>query len=111
MNKTLTLLIVGVLLIPVLTIAGTCGMGRDCEFCLTKETCEAQANCVWEGIAPEEECSFNGMIPFESGSIANILAVVGNLFTDLGLVVVLAVGLPMAFWVIYRVIAVARGGA
>jgi hypothetical protein len=42
--------------------------------------------------------------------IADITAYAGTLFTDLSSVVILAIGLPVAFWVISKVIGLARQG-
>lgn len=39
---------------------------------------------------------------------ADLLAYAGELFTDLNLLIVLAVGLPMAFWVIRKSISLVR---
>jgi len=39
---------------------------------------------------------------------ADMLAYAGTLFTDLSLIVVLAVGLPLGFWVIRKVISLVR---
>ncbi|GAH91394.1 unnamed protein product [marine sediment metagenome] len=39
---------------------------------------------------------------------ADLLAYSGELFTDLSLLIVLAVGLPMAFWVIRKTISLVR---
>ncbi|GAH91651.1 unnamed protein product [marine sediment metagenome] len=38
----------------------------------------------------------------------DLLAYAGELFTDLSLLIVLAVGLPMAFWVIRKTISLVR---
>jgi len=39
---------------------------------------------------------------------ADLLAYAGDLFTDLNLIVILAIGLPMGFWVIRKVISLVR---
>jgi len=36
------------------------------------------------------------------------LAYAGDLFTDLSLVIILAIGLPMGFWVIRKIISLVR---
>jgi len=108
MNKILTLsLVMAVLLIPILTFAGTCGVGDDCQYCATQELCEAEANCIWN----VDTCEFDGLIPLASGTITGLLSFIGGFFTDLSLVVVLAIGLPLGFWVISRVIALVRARA
>ena len=43
-------------------------------------------------------------VPF----VSSVLAYSGTLFTDLSLVVILAIGLPVAFWVIKKVIGLVR---
>jgi len=47
-------------------------------------------------------------ITIDAGLPAAVLAYAGDMFTDLTLVVYLAVGLPMAFYVIRRVIGLVR---
>lgn len=38
----------------------------------------------------------------------DLLAYAGELFTDLQLLVILAIGLPLAFWVIRKIISIVR---
>ena len=40
--------------------------------------------------------------------VSNSLAYVGQLFTDLNLLIVLVIGLPLGFWVIRKVISLVR---
>jgi len=40
--------------------------------------------------------------------ITDMLAYVGTLFTDLNLLIVLVIGLPLAFWVIRKTISLVR---
>jgi hypothetical protein len=40
--------------------------------------------------------------------ITDMLAYVGTLFTDLNLLIVLVIGLPLAFWVVRKVISLVR---
>jgi len=40
--------------------------------------------------------------------VADILAYSGQFFTDLSLVIILAIGLPVGFWVIRKVIGLVR---
>lgn len=40
--------------------------------------------------------------------IDDALAYVGQLFTDLNLVIILVIGLPLAFWVVRKVISLVR---
>lgn len=44
----------------------------------------------------------------DAGFITSMLAYVGNLFTDLNLLIVLVIGLPLAFWVVRKVISLVR---
>jgi len=50
------------------------------------------------------------MINLESGFISTILGYGTALFTDLSPVVILAIGLPVGFWIIAKVIGLARSG-
>jgi len=40
--------------------------------------------------------------------ITDVMAYAGGLFTDLQLVVILAIGLPLGFWVVRKVISLVR---
>lgn len=40
--------------------------------------------------------------------VENALAYVGQLFTDLNLIIILVIGLPLAFWVIRKTISLVR---
>ena len=40
--------------------------------------------------------------------VADALAYVGQLFTDLTLVIILVIGLPLGFWVIRKVVSLVR---
>jgi hypothetical protein len=44
------------------------------------------------------------MITLSGNFIADIMAYAGTLFTDLSSVVILAIGLPVGFWVISKII-------
>lgn len=47
-------------------------------------------------------------ITIPAGMPADMLAYAGEMFTDLSLLVVLAIGLPLAFWVIRKTISLVR---
>jgi hypothetical protein len=47
-------------------------------------------------------------ITLPEGFISDLLAYVGQLFTDLNLLVILAIGLPLGFWVIRKAISLVR---
>lgn len=51
------------------------------------------------------------IITIASTSLASILAYAGQLFTDLELLVILAIGLPVGFWVISKAIGLVRARA
>jgi len=48
------------------------------------------------------------LIAIDEGMVASTTAYVGELFTDVKLLVILVIGLPLAFWVIRRVIGLVR---
>jgi hypothetical protein len=50
------------------------------------------------------------LITLPSDFIASTTAYIGQLFGDLWEVIVLAIGLPLAFWAVAKFIAVVRGG-
>jgi len=47
-------------------------------------------------------------ITIPSDFVASTTAYAGALFTDLNVLVVLAIGLPLAFWIIRKVVALVR---
>lgn len=47
-------------------------------------------------------------ITLPEGFVTNALAYAGQLFTDTSLLIILAIGLPLAFWVIKKVISLVR---
>lgn len=48
------------------------------------------------------------ILTFTSESLSATMAYVGDLFTDLSLLIVLAIGLPLGFWVLRKVISLVR---
>ena len=48
------------------------------------------------------------LLTIGTSTIAGMTAYVGQLFDDLGLIVVLVIGLPLAFWVIRRIVGLVR---
>jgi len=48
------------------------------------------------------------ILEFTTPSVDGILAYTGTLFTDLAGLIVLIIGLPLAFWVVRKVISVVR---
>jgi hypothetical protein len=51
---------------------------------------------------------YTAIITLPGDFLADITAYAGTLFTDLSTLVVLAIGLPVAFWVIKKVIGLVR---
>jgi hypothetical protein len=47
-------------------------------------------------------------LTIDSAFVASLTTIVSNLFTDVSLVVMLAIGLPLAFWVIRKIIGLVR---
>jgi len=48
------------------------------------------------------------IIDVASGTTSEMLAYVGQLFTDLSPIIVLVIGLPLAFWAVRKVISLVR---
>jgi len=48
------------------------------------------------------------IIAITADNITAMLAYAGTLFTDLSLLIILAIGLPLGFWVIRKVISLVR---
>lgn len=59
------------------------------------------------GLAPRVNAY--DIIDVSTTSVASVLAHVSDLFTDLSVFIWLAIGLPLGFWVIYKVIGLIRG--
>jgi hypothetical protein len=51
------------------------------------------------------------IITVATSTAGDLLAYAGQLFTDLNSLIVLAIGLPVGFWVINKAIGVVRGRA
>jgi len=49
------------------------------------------------------------MITLPAGAVAELTAYIGTLFSDLWALVALAIGIPLAFYVIGKVISLVRG--
>lgn len=50
----------------------------------------------------------NPIITLPGGFVDDSLAYVGQLFTDLNLLIILIIGLPLAFWVVRKTISLVR---
>lgn len=97
----LTLSVVGVMVVPVITMAA-CGARPLCDECLTEETCTAKMFCVWD--TGEEVCGDQAVITLAPADITTTLGHVSDLFASAKLLILLAVGLPVGFYVIKRVL-------
>jgi len=72
-----------------------------------KKIIGAIAGAVGLGVAGSALAEGN-YITLPGTFIDDLLAYVGGLFSDLAVVIVLVIGLPLAFWVIRRVIGLVR---
>jgi len=59
-------------------------------------------------LAPASTLAVGNYITLPEGFVTDCLAYVGNLFTDVSLLIILAIGLPLGFWVIRKVISLVR---
>lgn len=48
------------------------------------------------------------ILTVSAGNVTSMLDYSGKLFTDLAVVIILVIGLPLAFWVIKRIIGLVR---
>jgi hypothetical protein len=48
------------------------------------------------------------ILTVDTGNIDSILAYVGDVWTDFSLLIMLAIGLPLGFWVVRKVISLVR---
>jgi len=103
MNRITTILltsaVVGILVLPSIVL-GACGDTPLCPECLTEKTCEDKLLCTWDGV--EEECVNQEIVSIAAGDITTALGHVGDLFASAKLLILLAVGLPLGFYVIVR---------
>lgn len=85
------------------------GPGGDqwcCENC-GDQRCDGSDRCEWN--ATTSECLYTGLV--ETGmTTAGIVNFSKEIFSDLSPALLLPVGLPIAFWVIRKVITTARAG-
>lgn len=106
MNRTksilLSLAVVVALVVPMMVL-GACGPRPNCDDCETEQTCEAEFLCYWD----VDECLEQTITPVSSGDITTTASYVSGLFTDAKLLILLAVGVPLAFWIIKRSVAIA----
>lgn len=50
------------------------------------------------------------IIELPTTALADVVAYAGDLFTDTWVLIALAIGLPLAFWVVQKIIGMVRGG-
>jgi len=103
----LTSAVVGFLVLPLLTFAA-CGTRPNCPDCLTEETCEAKVLCSWDGV--EEECVNQTISSISSGDITTAAGYVSGMFSDAKLLILLVIGVPLAFYIIRRAIGIVPRG-
>jgi len=53
----------------------------------------------------------DSILEVPSGALAQIMQPLGTLFADTWVLIAIAIGIPVSFYVIRRVIAIVRGGA
>ncbi|GAH98424.1 unnamed protein product, partial [marine sediment metagenome] len=68
--------------------------------CATEELCVAEVSCCWNGTST---CSYVATAPFDAGDITGLLAHIGGLFDSAKLLILVFVGMPLAFVVITRI--------
>lgn len=100
MKKALILLTIAALLPSVLLAA--CGPRPNCGDCVAEETCEAQLLCYWDG----EDCYNQGIAEIEATDITTTASHISGLFTDMKLLILLVIGVPLGFMIIRRAIAI-----
>lgn len=119
-------LLLGLLIVPVIVNAAACGDGtydgctdcstealcivevpcwwEDCTYA-TQEPCEA-AGCTWVTDCSGAFCNSQGMAVVESADITEIGSKAGSLSADLMVLIMLVVGVPLAFMMIKRAIGI-----
>jgi len=121
------LLLVGLLAVPIVVSAAACGDGTygGCTECATEELCIAEVPCWWEPCDQETQelceaagctwnvsvcegayCNSQGVAVVETADITEIGAKTGGLSVDLMPLVVLVIGVPLAFMMIKRAIGI-----
>jgi hypothetical protein len=50
----------------------------------------------------------NPIIPIDASFLESTMAYVGQLWSDLGLLIILVIGVPVGFWLIYKVVGFVR---
>jgi hypothetical protein len=95
--------IVGSLAMPFIAL-GACGNNPLCAECVTEQTCEAKTLCVWA----DATCSNMDTFPITSGNITTMLGYAGQLFTDFSALILVAIGLPVGFWIIKKAISLVK---
>lgn len=124
-KKILSLfLLAGLLIVPSIGYAATCGDGTyaGCTECANEGVCIVEVPCWWESCEQETQelceaagctwnitctlpyCNSQGMAVVESADITEIGSKAGSLSTDLMVLIMLVVGVPLAFMMIKRAI-------
>lgn len=101
MKKTIAILSSALMLSIGLMVAtpvlGACGDRPDCGDCVTEETCSGQLLCSWDGV---DTCSNQTISPVIAEDITSLTANISGLVTDAMPLILLAIGLPLGFWII-----------
>jgi len=121
------LLMLGLLAVPVVVGAATCGDGTylGCAECATETPCIAEVPCWWEpcdqgtqelceaagctwnmSVCEGAFCNYQGVAVVETADITEIGSKAGGLSADLMPWVVLIIGVPLGFMMIKRVIGI-----
>jgi hypothetical protein len=93
--------IVGTLALPVLTFAA-CGTRPNCADCVDEPTCISKVLCSWTGAA----CINQTISAISSGDITTTAGYVSGLFTDAKLLILLTIGVPLAFYIIGKALGI-----
>lgn len=117
-------LLLGLLVAPVISFAATCGDGTylGCAECANEGVCIVEVPCWWESCEQETQelceaagctwnitctlpyCNSQGMAVVGSADITEIGSKAGSLSADLMVLIMLVVGVPLAFMMIKRAI-------
>lgn len=97
--------VIGILALPLISFAA-CGTRPNCAECLTEETCVAKILCSWE----TDECVNQGISEISAGDITTAASYVSGMFSDAKLLILLVVGVPLAFYIIGRAIGIVPRG-
>lgn len=81
-------------------VLGACGDRPLCGDCESEETCEVQLLCNWN----TDVCENSPVISIGESGITYLLGRVSGLFADTSLLLWVVIGVPLGFFIIYKVI-------